>query len=121
MAFQLQIQESGLWMCWLFGLFETVCYLLRLCVYLYEGCECGFSRFLNRSKTLDKRYTKQGVAPLIDYSAIEKGTNGFNESNILGRGGFGCVYLATLDNNVQAAVKKLDCDNDEAAKEFKVQ
>ncbi|CAN7035845.1 hypothetical protein Bca4012_046472 [Brassica carinata] len=84
-----------------------------------SGCECGFSRFLNRSKTLDKRYTKQGVAPLIDYSAIEKGTNGFNESNILGRGGFGCVYLATLDNNVQAAVKKLDCDNDEAAKEFK--
>lgn len=98
--------------------------VIYACVYLYEGCECGFSRFLNRSshsKTLDKRSTKQGVVPLIDYSTIEKGTNGFNESNILGRGGFGCVYLATLDNNVQAAVKKLDCDNDEAAREFKVQ
>lgn len=114
MAFQLQIQESDLCMCWLLNVPNCV----------FEGCECGLSRFLNRSsrsKTLDKRSTKHGVAPLIDYSAIEKGTNGFNESNILGRGGFGCVYLATLDNNVQAAVKKLDCDNDEAAKEFKVQ
>lgn len=92
-----------------------------LCV--FEGCECGgikFSRFLS-SKTLDKRSTKQGVVSLIDYSMIEKGTNGFNESNFLGRGGFGCVYLATLENDVQAAVKKLDCVSDEAAKEFKVQ
>lgn len=86
-----------------------------------SGCECGgikFSRFLS-SKTMDKRSTKHGVASLIDYSMIEKGTNGFNESNILGRGGFGCVYLATLENSVQAAVKKLDCVSDEAAKEFK--
>lgn len=37
---------------------------------------------------------------LIDYSMIEKGINGFNESNILGWGGFGCVYLVILDNNV---------------------
>ncbi|KAF8115842.1 hypothetical protein N665_0025s0288 [Sinapis alba] len=87
-----------------------------------SGCESGGIRFLNRSsrsKTLDKTSTKQGVVSLIDYSMIEKGTNGFNESNILGQGGFGCVYLATLENNVQAAVKKLDCGSDEAAKEFK--
>lgn len=58
---------------------------------------------------------------LIDYDMIEKGTSGFKESNILGQGGFGCVYLATLENNIQAAVKKLDCANEEAAKEFKVQ
>ncbi|CAN8299174.1 unnamed protein product [Cochlearia groenlandica] len=90
-----------------------------------SGCECSgitFSRFLNRfsrSKTFEKGSTKQGVASLIEYSMLEKGTSGFKESNILGQGGFGCVYLATLDNNVQAAVKKLDCVNEEAAKEFK--
>ena len=29
--------------------------------------------------------------------------------------------MSDLEKNVQAAVKKLDCGNDEAAKEFKVQ
>ncbi|CAH2073138.1 unnamed protein product [Thlaspi arvense] len=87
-----------------------------------SGCECSgitLSRFLNRSKTFEKGSTKHRVVSLIDYETIEKGTNGFKESNILGQGGFGCVYLATLENNVQAAVKKLDCANEEAAKEYK--
>ncbi|KAG7554871.1 Protein kinase domain [Arabidopsis suecica] len=90
-----------------------------------SGCGCSgitFSRFLNRfspSKTLDKRTTKQGIVSLIDYNILEKGTSGFKESNILGQGGFGCVYLATLENNISAAVKKLDCANEDAAKEFK--
>ncbi|EOA20670.1 hypothetical protein CARUB_v10000982mg [Capsella rubella] len=90
-----------------------------------SGCGCSgitLSRFLNpfsRSKTLDKRTANQGMVSLIDYDMIEKGTSDFKESNILGQGGFGCVYLATLENNIQAAVKKLDCANEEAAKEFK--
>uniref|UniRef100_A0A1J3IR10 Putative receptor-like protein kinase n=1 Tax=Noccaea caerulescens TaxID=107243 RepID=A0A1J3IR10_NOCCA len=90
-----------------------------------SGCDCSgitISRFLNRfsrSRTFKKRSTKPITVSLIDYNIIEKATSGFKESNILGQGGFGCVYLATLENNVQAAVKKLDCANEEAAKEFK--
>jgi hypothetical protein len=88
-----------------------------------SGCGCSGITFLNRfsrSKTLDKRTTKQGTVSLIDYNILEEGTSGFKESNILGQGGFGCVYSATLENNISAAVKKLDCANEDAAKEFKV-
>ncbi|KAL9279101.1 putative protein kinase RLK-Pelle-RLCK-X family [Arabidopsis thaliana] len=87
-----------------------------------SGCGCSGITFLNRfsrSKTLDKRTTKQGTVSLIDYNILEEGTSGFKESNILGQGGFGCVYSATLENNISAAVKKLDCANEDAAKEFK--
>ncbi|XP_019089947.1 PREDICTED: probable receptor-like protein kinase At1g80640 isoform X2 [Camelina sativa] len=80
-----------------------------------KGSGCGFTF----SKKLDKETTKQGMVSLIDYDMIEKGTSGFKESNILGQGGFGCVYFSTLENNTQAAVKKLDCANEEAAMEFK--
>ncbi|XP_019097556.1 PREDICTED: probable receptor-like protein kinase At1g80640 isoform X2 [Camelina sativa] len=83
-----------------------------------KGSGCGCSGFTS-SKTLDKKTTKQGMVSLMDYDMIEKGTSGFKESNILGQGGFGCVYIATLENNTQAAVKKLDCANEEAAKEYK--
>nr|CAC03450.1 ser/thr specific protein kinase-like protein [Arabidopsis thaliana] len=61
----------------------------------------------------------KGTVSLIDYNILEEGTSGFKESNILGQGGFGCVYSATLENNISAAVKKLDCANEDAAKEFK--
>lgn len=98
-------------------------YCLQCGNFGFEGCGITFSRFLNRfsrSKTLEKISTKQRIVSLIDYDMLEKGTSGFKESNILGQGGFGCVYSATLENNIQAAVKKLDCANEEAAKEFKV-
>lgn len=58
--------------------------------------------------------------PIVDYKQIEKTTNNFLESNILGEGGFGCVYKARLDHNLDVAVKKLHCETQNAEREFEV-
>ncbi|KAE9599398.1 hypothetical protein Lal_00039412 [Lupinus albus] len=74
--------------------------------------------FLSKFSSI-KVVDKKGCVPIIDYKQIEKGTNNFKESNILGEGGFGCVYKARLDDNLVVAVKKLHCEKSQyAEKEF---
>ena len=58
--------------------------------------------------------------PVIDYAVLEKSTNIFQESNILGVGGFGRVYKAQLEQNLHVAVKKLECLDKDSEKEFLV-
>lgn len=63
---------------------------------------------------------KRDSVSVMDYKLLEKATNNFRKSNILGAGGFGCVYKARLDDNYLAAVKKLDCGNQDAERAFQV-
>ncbi|KAL6285563.1 hypothetical protein ACE6H2_009953 [Prunus campanulata] len=51
------------------------------------------------------------------YSEIVKITNDF--ASIIGRGGFGKVYLGTLTNETQVAVKLLNSSSRQGSKEFK--
>ncbi|RLN43249.1 hypothetical protein C2845_PM01G32160 [Panicum miliaceum] len=70
---------------------------------------------LNSLKT-----SKKEVITMMDFSVLESATSKFNEKNILGKGGFGCVYRACLDKSgaAVAAVKKLNCCREEVEKEF---
>ncbi|XP_062097795.1 probable receptor-like protein kinase At1g80640 [Humulus lupulus] len=61
---------------------------------------------------------KKGSVSLVDYKLLEKGTENFRESNILGVGGFGRVYRAQMDDNLIVAVKKIECQSHDAEKEF---
>ncbi|XP_062196798.1 probable receptor-like protein kinase At1g80640 [Phragmites australis] len=64
------------------------------------------------------KMSKKEVIAMMDFSVLESATGKFNEKNILGKGGFGCVYRACLDRSHVAAVKKLDCCRQEVEKEF---
>ncbi|KAL2318043.1 hypothetical protein Fmac_031919 [Flemingia macrophylla] len=77
----------------------------------------GSAPFLSKFSST-KPVGKQGCVPTIDYRQIEKATGNFKEINILGEGGFGCVYKAHLDDDLDVAVKKLHCENQNAEQEY---
>ncbi|XP_057525153.1 probable receptor-like protein kinase At1g80640 isoform X2 [Amaranthus tricolor] len=81
------------------------------------------SRFsLNQSKnglnSLKLNGKLSGFISNMDYKLLEAATGNFDESNVLGVGGFGCVYKAKLDSDCYVAVKKINGGHQEAEKEF---
>ncbi|XP_028799086.1 probable receptor-like protein kinase At1g80640 isoform X2 [Neltuma alba] len=85
-----------------------------------SDAEKGLARtpFLRKFSSLKMNGEKGSVSIVFDHKTIEKATNNFLESNILGEGGFGCVYKARLHNNLDVAVKKLHCESQDAQREF---
>ncbi|KAL4295615.1 hypothetical protein GQ457_12G019990 [Hibiscus cannabinus] len=73
--------------------------------------------FLGKFKST-KMVSEMGFASFVDYKILAEATNKFDQSNILGIGGFGCVYKAQFVDGSCAAVKKLDCSSHDAEKEF---
>ncbi|XP_043697602.1 tyrosine-sulfated glycopeptide receptor 1-like [Telopea speciosissima] len=57
----------------------------------------------------------------LQISDILKATNNFDQANIIGCGGFGLVYKATLPNGTKLAVKKLSGDLGMMEREFKAE
>ncbi|CAN6939039.1 unnamed protein product [Brassica oleracea var. botrytis] len=50
----------------------------------------------------------KGTIPVYEYQLLESATNKFSESNVLSRGGRGCLYKACLDEKSSVTVKRLD-------------
>ena len=101
----------------------SCCFYLRFC-FLFVSCEDGleglaFGSFLAKYNSLKASCRKRFVA-VMDYKALQTATNNFCQSDILGEGGFGCVYKAQLDDNQFAAVKRLDGGTQDAIREFEV-
>lgn len=57
----------------------------------------------------------------LTISDILKATNNFSQEHIIGCGGFGLVYKATLDNGAKLAIKKLSGDMCLIEREFKAE
>ncbi|KAB2072728.1 hypothetical protein ERO13_A07G030800v2 [Gossypium hirsutum] len=77
----------------------------------------GLAPYLGKFKSM-RTVSKEGYASFMDYKILEKATNKFHHGNILGEGGFGCVYKAQFNDGSYAAVKKLDCASQDAEKEY---
>ncbi|KAF3670065.1 PTI1-like tyrosine-protein kinase [Capsicum annuum] len=58
---------------------------------------------------------------IFTYKELYAATNGFNEDNKLGEGGFGSVYWGKTSDGLQIAVKKLKSMNSKAEMEFAVE
>jgi hypothetical protein len=72
------------------------------------------------SKFNSLKTSRKGLVAMIEYPSLEAATGRFSESNVLGVGGFGCVYKAVFDGGVTAAVKRLEGGGPECEKEFEV-
>ncbi|XP_004297539.1 PREDICTED: receptor-like serine/threonine-protein kinase ALE2 isoform X1 [Fragaria vesca subsp. vesca] len=59
-----------------------------------------------------------GSAKTFTLHDMERATNNFDASRILGEGGFGLVYSATLDDGREVAVKVLKRDDHHGGREF---
>ncbi|KAI5673275.1 hypothetical protein M9H77_13639 [Catharanthus roseus] len=64
---------------------------------------------------------KKRSVTVMDYKALETATNNFRETDILGEGGFGCVYKARLEENLYVAVKRLEGGTQDAIREFETE
>nr|GMD45716.1 probable receptor-like protein kinase At1g80640 [Ipomoea batatas] len=76
--------------------------------------------YVNCSK--EKSCVKKCVS-LMEYETLESATNNFQETEILGKGGFSCVYKGKLEDNSLVAVKKLQegVTQDDAIQEFETE
>ncbi|GAB2278197.1 Proline-rich receptor-like protein kinase perk8 [Dionaea muscipula] len=55
------------------------------------------------------------------YDELSTATNGFSSQNILGAGGFGCVYKGCLTDGREVAVKKLKTGGGQGDREFRAE
>ncbi|KAL7154559.1 hypothetical protein ABFS83_03G009500 [Erythranthe nasuta] len=55
---------------------------------------------------------------IISYRELVKGTDSFNENNILGKGSFGTVFKGTLHDGLNIAVKVFNSQSERAVKSF---
>ncbi|XP_049392514.1 receptor kinase-like protein Xa21 [Solanum stenotomum] len=55
---------------------------------------------------------------LVSYHEIQRATNNFDGSNLIGTGGSGSVYKGTLSSGTVVAIKVLDLQNEEVCKRF---
>ncbi|XP_049392510.1 receptor kinase-like protein Xa21 [Solanum stenotomum] len=55
---------------------------------------------------------------LVSYHEIQRATNNFDESNLIGVGSSGSVYKGTLSSGTVVAIKVLDLENEQVCKRF---
>ncbi|CAN8240508.1 unnamed protein product [Cochlearia groenlandica] len=96
----------------------TVLFLVYLLLWRYRNIKTSFSGVTRKSDSVKGVSTKpiihkidsvrKGTIPVYEYQVLESATNKFSDSNVLSRGGHGCLYRACLDEKSSVTVKKLD-------------
>ena len=62
-----------------------------------------------------------GNSRSFPYEELHQATSGFSSNNLLGEGGFGCVYKGTLADGREVAVKQLKVGGGQGEREFRAE
>uniref|UniRef100_A0A0E0KBT7 non-specific serine/threonine protein kinase n=1 Tax=Oryza punctata TaxID=4537 RepID=A0A0E0KBT7_ORYPU len=57
----------------------------------------------------------------LSYDQLAAATSGFSPDNVIGQGGFGCVYRGTLQDGTEVAIKKLKTESKQGDREFRAE
>ncbi|XP_045802330.1 LRR receptor-like serine/threonine-protein kinase EFR [Trifolium pratense] len=88
-------------------------FLLVVCVILVKH-----NKKKKVENTPERGLSTLGAPRRISYYELVHATDGFNESNLLGKGGFGSVYQGKLPDGEMIAVKVIDLQSDVKSKSF---
>ncbi|XP_051118129.1 probable serine/threonine-protein kinase PBL22 [Andrographis paniculata] len=84
--------------------------------FLFSGKDGGSAR--SKRKEIDNAKT---AAQCFTLKELSSATQNFRESNLIGEGGFGCVYKGQLESGMIVAVKQLNPDGHQGNQEFIVE
>ncbi|CAH9064591.1 unnamed protein product [Cuscuta epithymum] len=80
-----------------------------------------FSAYIGKHNSSKSNSWKQHDVALWEYSILESATNSFQESEILGGGGFGAVYKGKVEDNFYVAVKRLVVGGQDSIQTFETE
>ncbi|KAK7397319.1 hypothetical protein VNO78_18487 [Psophocarpus tetragonolobus] len=63
----------------------------------------------------------QGLCRYFSLQEIKQATNNFDESNVIGVGGFGKVYKGVVDNGMKVAIKRSNPQSEQGVNEFQTE
>ncbi|XLR15711.1 hypothetical protein HN51_036691 [Arachis hypogaea] len=92
--------------------------------FMFNKALCGNARLqVPACSKVKKKGTLSALpaARMISYYELSQATNGFDESNLLGRGSFGSVFKGLLSNGMVVAVKVFNLDLELGSKSFSVE
>uniref|UniRef100_A0A0D9WF37 Protein kinase domain-containing protein n=1 Tax=Leersia perrieri TaxID=77586 RepID=A0A0D9WF37_9ORYZ len=100
----------------------SVCTILALSNPIYVSAFSDAAKGIKLVPILSRfnsvKMSRKRLVGMFEYPSLEAATAKFSESNLLGVGGFGCVYRAVFDAGVTAAVKRLEGGGPDCEKEF---
>ncbi|CAK8573786.1 unnamed protein product [Lathyrus sativus] len=100
----------------------VVLVLIFICIYLglrkpKQNCEAYIGKYGDGDGDEEEMTNVESLR--FNFNFILVATNGFSDSNKLGQGGFGVVYLGKLPNGHMIAVKRLSTNSSQGDEEFK--
>ncbi|XP_010242732.1 PREDICTED: receptor-like protein kinase ANXUR1 [Nelumbo nucifera] len=105
------------------GLGEDACRSGWLPLYGGSSRTSGSKSTISGKSTASSHLSTEAVSLCRHFSLaeIKKGTNNFDESEVIGVGGFGKVYKGVIDGNTMVAIKRANPSSDQGVHEFETE
>lgn len=99
-------------------------WLLPLCPKSKKSCSANANAFdspKNKHGGHDVHHSPRGTGRFFHFIELQRATDNFDEKRVIGYGGFGKVYLGTLDDGTNVAVKRGGGGSEQGINEFRTE